>query len=45
MYPKACIDVEVSSGENDVPRLDASASKKGVPDGNDVGDGECLQLS
>jgi hypothetical protein len=39
MYPKTHIDVEVSSGEDDVPRLSASTGRKKVPDGDDVGDG------
>jgi hypothetical protein len=39
MYPKTHIDVEVSSGEDDVPRLSASTGRKKVPNGDDVGDG------
>jgi hypothetical protein len=36
LYPKACIDVEVSNGEDDVPKTDASAEKKKVSTNNDV---------
>jgi hypothetical protein len=38
LYPKVHIDVEVSSGEDDVPKTDASANKKKAPDGDDVED-------
>jgi hypothetical protein len=39
LYPKIHIDVQVSSGEDDVPKTDASADKRKAPDGNDAGDG------
>jgi hypothetical protein len=39
MYPEARIDVEVSIGEDDVPKPDASTSQREAPDDNDAGDG------
>jgi hypothetical protein len=38
LYPKVHIDVEVSSGEDDVSKTDASADKTKAPDGNDAED-------
>jgi hypothetical protein len=38
-YPGASIDVEVSSGDDDVPALDASATKQKKLAGDDVTDG------
>jgi hypothetical protein len=39
LYPKVHIDMEVSSGEDNVPKTDASADKTKAPDGNDAKDG------
>jgi hypothetical protein len=39
LYPKVHIDVEVSSGEDDVPKTNASADKKKALDGDDAEDG------
>jgi hypothetical protein len=39
LYPKTRIDVEVSSGEDDAPKPDASASKQKESVGDDVEDG------
>jgi hypothetical protein len=38
-YPKVHIDVEVSSGKDDVSKTDALTDKKKVPDGDDAEDG------
>jgi hypothetical protein len=39
LYPNVHIDVEVSSGEDNVPKTDASVDKRKVPDGDDAEDG------
>jgi hypothetical protein len=39
LYPNVHIDVEVSSGEDNVPKTDASVDKRKVPDGDDTEDG------
>jgi hypothetical protein len=38
LYPKVHIDVEVSSGEDNVPKTDDSADKRKAPDGDDAED-------
>jgi hypothetical protein len=38
LYPKIHIDVEVSSGEDDVPKTDASTHKRKAPAGDDAED-------
>jgi hypothetical protein len=39
LYPNVHIDVEVSSGEDNVPKTDTSVDKRKVPDGDDTEDG------
>jgi hypothetical protein len=39
LYPKIHIDVEVSSGEDNVSKTDALTYKRKAPDGDDVEDG------
>jgi hypothetical protein len=45
LYPKVHIDVEVSSGEDDVMKIDALADKRKALDGDDAESGERLLLS
>jgi hypothetical protein len=44
LYPKVHIDVEVSSGEDDVLKTEASTDKRKAPDGDDAEDREASSV-